>query len=419
MTRSKRAGALAALVAAAVVTLAPAPGVRAQGVDTTCVMVLTKTDPATVNVLFPDESAVYWTSSFVALPGARIRIQGEFPHARYASFNIYDPQLRPVDAIADAHIEPDPGSVNPFREGADRNAPNRSYTVYVVYGPKPEHPAPNTLYAGTGTAGAPNVRGALIYRVYTPDRGQDETGGTGIPSAAVQPADAGPVARSACTNLSKPTPPGDPNATVAQSNLELPLPGRPATETITWRKFVNLLVTLAGDSPSARQLGGNGGLLSNTHNAYVSAAINREFGKVVALRVKAPAFPQTRGGEPVMGGGQVRYFSICQNEFFTQRFIACAADDQTVLDGDGYATYVISTPEHRPAEATAQCGVTWLPWGPFRAGLLIYRHMLPADDFAESIQNAQHGAEAATMRDYLPAGRYYTDGAAFDADHAC
>src|SRR3954452_11775409 len=141
----RRVGLLAALMALCVL----APAASAQGVDETCSLVLTKTDPATVNVAYPDEAAIYWTARYQAVPGTRIRITGRFPHARYMSFNVYDNAQRPLDALADVEITPDPGSVNPFAVGASRGAASRSYTAFIDFGPIPAKRAPNTLYTGT------------------------------------------------------------------------------------------------------------------------------------------------------------------------------------------------------------------------------------------------------------------------------
>src|SRR3954453_15744934 len=91
------------LLAALVLTAAPA---AAQGVDGTCTLVRTKTDPATVNVAYPDEAAIYWSGRYQAVPGTRIRITGKYPHARYMSFNVYDNASRPLDALADVELAP-------------------------------------------------------------------------------------------------------------------------------------------------------------------------------------------------------------------------------------------------------------------------------------------------------------------------
>src|SRR5918911_101150 len=104
-------GTLLAIVAAG---LALAPAARAQGLDGTCELPLTKFDPTVVNVAYPDEAAVYYSGHYQAAPGTHIRITGRYPHARYMSFNVYDNLQRPLDALADVQIGPDPGSTNPF-----------------------------------------------------------------------------------------------------------------------------------------------------------------------------------------------------------------------------------------------------------------------------------------------------------------
>src|SRR3954468_20578441 len=99
----RRAAAFAGLA----VALFAAPA-GAQGVDQTCQLGLTRFDPDTVNVAFPDDSAQYFSGTYQAVPGTRIRVQGQFPHARYMSFNVYDAAQRPLDALADIELRPDP-----------------------------------------------------------------------------------------------------------------------------------------------------------------------------------------------------------------------------------------------------------------------------------------------------------------------
>src|SRR4051812_17182393 len=200
----------AALLLLAGVCAVALPGVAgAQGLDETCELTLTKTDPATVNVAYPDQAAIYWSGSYAAAPGTRLRITGRYPHARYFSFNVYDNAQRPLDALADVEIAPDPGSVNPFVAGAPRDATARSYTAFVDFGPIPQHRAPNTLYTGTGQNGAPNFQGTFILRVYVPDKGRDETGGVGLPTVTLeQTGSGGRPPDSACAGFAKPPVPG-------------------------------------------------------------------------------------------------------------------------------------------------------------------------------------------------------------------
>src|SRR5437867_2891076 len=131
--RQARGVAVATALAAAASLAAPI-GDRAAGVDETCVLPLTKTDPTTVNAAYPDQAAIYYIAPYQMLPGMRLRISGLYPHARYASFNVYDVAARPLDALADVQIDPDQGSTNPFVAGANRNASARSYTAFVDFG---------------------------------------------------------------------------------------------------------------------------------------------------------------------------------------------------------------------------------------------------------------------------------------------
>jgi hypothetical protein len=97
----------------------------------------------------------------------------------------------------------------------------------------------------------------------------------------------------------------------------------------------------------------------------------------------------------------------------TQRYVACTNDDRAVVGPDGFATYVISTPGQRPPNATRECGVNWLPWGPNPRGAVIYRHMLPSPGFAGSIQAATVDREAETMGDGFPVSKYFADADAY------
>jgi hypothetical protein len=111
------------------------------------------------------------------------------------------------------------------------------------------------------------------------------------------------------------------------------------------------------------------------------------------------------------GGVQLRYWSFCQNEPFSQRYVACARDDQVAVDGSGNYTIVLAQPADWPAAAASRCArsATWIPWGPQTDGVVIYRQMLPDPSFTQAIQNVSHGTEQQQMGAYYPAGRYFSD----------
>jgi hypothetical protein len=157
-----RAG-VAALIAGAVILVAPAAA-GAQGVDTTCQFALTRLDATTTNALALDTNAVYWGGTYAALPGTRIRIEGQYPHARYISWNVYDAAAGPIDALSDVQLVPDPGSTNPFPPGADRTVAERSYTAFIEVGPKPTQPAPNTLYTGDSKGKRSSIGSTCLTR---------------------------------------------------------------------------------------------------------------------------------------------------------------------------------------------------------------------------------------------------------------
>ena len=385
------------------------------------------------NIAFPDDSAKYWVAVVPHIPGTRLRIDGRFGHMRYFSFNVYDPLIRPVDAIADEALVPDEaGQANPFVE--ERAPLGGSYTAYVDFGQKPETPAINTLYSGaipTGDNAVPNPAGTVImYRSYVPEAGFDFQGGVGLPVLTLETADGSQeiLPYADCTEPLIPTGGGvvpDPGLNDLLLTIDLPdaLLGLVTIPTATMppstQVFYGLPTTLLqilgnalgvplGEEASGLPLTGGGGFLSNLHNDYTTIGFARRFGSAYVVRARAPSW---RGAAGVpWGGEQLRYWSICQNEFLTQRFVDCARDEEVALDESGFFTVMVTDPADRPTWANADNGITWLPWGPFPDGLIIYRHMLPDPGFDQAIQNVPQGTEpAGIMGDYLPIGAYCHD----------
>ncbi|MBV9212579.1 MAG: hypothetical protein JOZ25_02925 [Actinobacteria bacterium] len=424
--------AAGAAISAAVLALASPAGAQ---VDKTCELTFARLEPNTSNTLLLDTNAVYWLVSYQAVPGTRLRVTGEFPHSRYISYNLYDAAARPIDALSDIQIKPDHGSANPFLPGARRTVAHRRYTLFLEFTNRPKHPAPNTLYAGTDSAGHPNLTGSFWYRVYVPDRGRNIEGGVPLPTVSVEPDGSRPGATfptsQQCATYQAPTP-TQVNQTYAQAGLavlpqlSIQYPGRnpPA-----WRLYVNLSMSFTeimldnavfqGYQGPASQLPTNNpnnpGIFANRDNAYVYTAISRGFGNVLVVHARGPTFANTHGGAARMPRHrQVRYFSMCEYEPLTQRVVACSRDDRTVTRNGSY-TYVISQPGDRPKNATSRCGATWIPWGPQPYGLLIYRQLLAESAFARSIKHVgKPGREVSVMRRYYPTGTYYASKADFE-----
>jgi hypothetical protein len=155
-----------------------------------------------------------------------------------------------------------------------------------------------------------------------------------------------------------------------------------------------------------------GGFFDNVNVAYVATFYSGGFGPVVAFTAQAPTTPRTLAGQHRMGSGQVRYWSVCTNNGATLVY-GCAHDDEVPLHRRQYRI-VISTAANRPSNATASCGVTWLPAGPTPQTVVILRNMLPDPGFSGAIQNARQGTEQQTMGAYYPVGRYYPTVSAFE-----
>jgi hypothetical protein len=143
-----------------------------------------------------------------------------------------------------------------------------------------------------------------------------------------------------------------------------------------------------------------------------------EFGQIAVLHAKLPSTPHTFSGEPRMGTGQLRFWSMCTGGSGTQAY-ACLVDKDVPVDRHGYFTIVVSTPGDRPADAITRCGAAWLPYGPQPQTTVIMRNMLPSPGFAQAIQNAQPGTEHKTMGAYYPSSRYYATPAAFQHAFGC
>lgn len=374
------------------------------------------------NALFPDLNARYWHVQVPVQPGGQLRITGRFANARYFSYALQGPGGS-GDAIHDAALTPDPGSVNPFVVGADRNVTQRSYTLRVVQSAAPlMGRAPNTLYAGSSRMGG-SIN--IVYRIYDVDADVDQaTAGVGFPT--VQSLDGSGHTTATCSGgigsvtpaASYPNPPRIPGAGV----------GAIGTNPPAWQKFVNTATVysqmlhsqLLGDDvydriSEAASGGAIGGLGANVDNEYITTFLNPHYGKVLVLRATMPTFPHTDAGQSPMQSGQVRYWSMCSEIPSTTQAVSCIPDHAVPVGSQRSFTVVVSAPADRPRNATALCGVAWLPMSDHPGSVLLMRNLLADPTFAQGIGKAQLNHEAATMGSYYPRGQYLPDAAAFDA----
>jgi len=389
-------------------------------------------------MLGTDSNVTYAKLLFVAPIGSKLLIEGDFPHARYFSYERLPPldPGRPASGtmgetpevpIVDADIEPDPGSTNPFRVGADRNAPDRHYHLSfdlelgnaVDLNPQamqsPEYRAPGNSRTG-GPFGFAGAWGGNVFtpsdlwmRIYAPDNQSGTLGGVSLPKATLQ-LDTGEEFWLQCdfslaeerqtTQVSAGyEAPKEPFAAIgpqlgwfkifglAQNRVESAtyvysephgdISPEPAKEKIR-REFLLLFNRgEAADPPGDYE----GSSTTCKNNNYLNRMLQLGPGKVYVITGKMPTFPATREGEATMTGGEVRYWSICQygrgedDKYETAVNYNSIMDDEVVLNQDREYIIVYSTPENRPANAQPENGVTWIDWGPRTRQALTVRWM--------------------------------------------
>ncbi len=375
--------------------------------------------PQTLNILIPDSGVVYWASQFRLPAGARLRLDGSYPHARHISFNSYNADGAPVDRVNDLMLAPQPGATNPFQPGARRDAAQRGYTLRLG------EAGGLRLAEGDGAK-------QLWYRVYVPDQGRDARGGVPLPEPVLTRSDgtelrgealcrAINVADGLVRDVRVPAEALQPLLSLKGEGIVSPF--HPAQNAPQWSAFfnaplsaTNILIGTPWEGVRQRMdATRRGGFYSTLDNTYMSTYIDRRHGEVLVLEAKAPTTPRTRGGQAVMEAAQLRYWSVCKNRSLADTAVdACLYDEQVPLDGERRYTIVVSKAADRPANARAECGVAWLDWGSAGDGLgnenggfLVLRHMMPAADFTQSVFATKAlGEERAVLGEFYPQAQY-------------
>ncbi len=456
MQRLRRALTLAAVIAAGAATasVAAAAGTDLRhgrglppvdvtaGAFSDCFWSVGAINGGSLNIAYPDAGANYWAALYTVPEGATLRLHGRYPHARYASIQAYSALGGIEDAIADFQLDPDRGSLNPFRHGISRTARKRAFTLTLANDTRPEpvdpdqrtdEPASNVLH--TAPAGDTSGVRIVLWRVYVPDRGTDLRGGVRLPRPELGLADGRVLTgQAACDALTSQEPRlPDPSALLIgedQYNALRYQPGVPpyfpAQPDPVWRVQYNrayLLALYTGEVIANPPKSGQTGFFPNLHNQYARAALNRKLGKVVALRGKLATTPATSHGERRLRKTQLRYQSFCMNEsVLTTRVMDCVYDEQVPLHGKRRYLVVTSRAADRPANARRKCGVAWIRWSPrgdgaedHDFGWMQVRNMLPSPSFHHAMQDTRApGDEHAVLGPYLPKATYYDDRRAFE-----
>lgn len=385
-----------------------------------------KTTVDTLNVAFPDASAVYWTTPFTVTGNLKeIIVEGKFTDARYISVNGYNNSGSSYtcggreSGLADFRIEADAGSVNPFQQAAPAGG---EFTVSVARSPGDASsanfmPLPATTCQPLPSKGkVPTNVGFLVFRAYLPTGGAEAVE---LPTLWLRNGKAPPVPLPACTSddgartvSTTRWPPELPVPLIKRAIIEVQPCGRPGAQACP----ADLVFFRPTD-------GATGGLFPNTDNKYVGALVRPKARKLVVVRARGASFPAGTSPAPWPSTADLRYWSMCSNvyrrpwpvvtvEDHGVEIVGCAADLETSRTSGGYYTYVVSRLGDRPAPAVLRRNhAVWLPFSqnePNARHLLILRNML-GDDFKPSVQNCAPGADAAaiarceaTMRAYYP-----------------
>lgn len=365
----------------------------------------------------------YWVAHFSLPVGAEIVLEGSFPSARAASLTSYKDGLE-HHALKDEDIDPLAGSVNPFRalaanQSTEQGADSTVYRVHLAASPITN--ATNTLYVEPGV----DDQVVIIYRVVLAD--ENDSGGDIVPPAVKVDGFSG---QDACDVLQAELKEPAEKAISANSYSVLRTLPSPASNPPYFRAAFNPEVNLlcafnqnsencrVGDRPPRSE-----GLYATSHNQYAYTHLDRSIEPVVAIFGRLPKTPSnTPKGTPL----DMRYWSLCQSEFFSMAVVDCLHDGQLHLDEEDYYVIVTSLSDDRPANATDACGVNYLAWpqngdgfgvaAPLgeddpKRGFLVLRNLMTSPDFPYAIYHTElQGEEADVMGEYLPQARYLERG---------
>ena len=415
-------------------------------------------DQSRLRGLYPDPHATYIVAGNVVAPfGHTLVVEGEFSYARFFSIQMspptnprayyYSKQFgSPEVPLVDVDIEPEPGSTNPFRAGADRYAPNRRYRVEwdMVAGDglavEPAYREPLHRSRGNrrkasswqyqGPLGTEGVRfghgrggwddGTLWIRYYAPDnpRGGPVDPMAGVPLPKVHwrtpdgrrywiIAENGHAEERRILNAthraikSGPAKPGGvfgPQQGWFRENgiFEAGLQGiflstgKTSPEDLAeGAALVKGLTARGADLPGAGQL-----MSSNSrvpYISYMSRGINLERDHVAVLTGRLPRHPRTLDGNPRMETGQVRYMSVTlypePDWLNTESFgipHASVMDENIITDAQGRYMIVYSRPDERPRNAVPEAGATWQDFGPSGKGGVNIRWMTVGPEWRDA-----------------------------------
>lgn len=311
---------------------------------------------------YPDHFAYYWEYTFdaEANPDLGLIIEGEYPDARFLSYNVYDDDAQTSNceqsySLMDIEITPDNGYTNPFRN--ETSAKNQKYTVYILPTDAPASITANKSNICWFDADVKKV--CTILRYYIPEG--DMLGGVAMPTIKGIDLTTGKEVNAPKRELSG-----------LRGEMELPSAAFTSTPTLL---FFRAPFSYAYPNGPAE---------------YCYSRNILDENEVMLFNFKAPTYPKTVGEYTTC---DMRYWSVCVGNSETYTPLAIS-DYQTRIDSDGFANYILAdknSADYSNVKALAEAnGYNILEWNgkEWKQGVMIlYRNMVFADDYAHSLRN--------------------------------
>ncbi|MBQ6939536.1 MAG: hypothetical protein IJN35_06775 [Muribaculaceae bacterium] len=310
---------------------------------------------------YPDHFAFYWEYTFdaVANPEIGLIIEGEFPNARFLSYNVYDDNEQTSFctrnySLMDVEIEPDNGYINTFRE--ETTATNQKYTVYVL-----PTDAPESIVAGKENVcwfDADVEKVCTMLRYYIPVGGVN--GGVDMPSIKAIDLTTGQEVNA-------------PERVLSGLRGEMELPSAAFTPSPTALFFRAPFSYAYPNGPSE----------------YCYSRNVLETDEVIVFNFKAPSYPSSVSEFET---ADMRYWSVCVGNEETYTPLAIS-DYQTKIDANGFANYILAdknSADYAEVKRIAEeKDYNILEWDgeAWRKGVMIlYRNMVFDEDYAHSMR---------------------------------
>lgn len=332
------------------------------------------------------------TPGFIDVPlGGKVEYRGQYPITRYFAFHPNDIATDNFDTLRDVDIDPDSGSVNPWRDPVGKGD-ETNFTAYLDFRNGGFSPAPvppydpelNTRFVGY-LSKAPvhvpqtlNPAALVLIRNYGSILGALPPNYTGIelPEVNIYHADG---------TLFQHYPACDPYP----EGYEPPVDGT---------KFPSWQVSDFRSSmfPGRVELAGNFGLpidlLANRDVFYYRTTFSKLNGNVYIVRARKPdiTIPDLNDSSAVREdpNAQVRMFTACVYNFWNGVAVDCKADEEIVTDKDGFYTLVVAEDQDMPKNAKDNKDYTMLDWGPFIDGGISYRNLFKDSPHNELMREA-------------------------------